>query len=118
MMIIVKFPYLIQDLERKIESLADNQDPSNPDWGSDALQVLKAAKSLVIEIGEKGDQPEAILQQLRALVREFMDISIKRRQALMEANIYRPGRRDWIEDGYYMAQSSIMCFLSDFGRAQ
>jgi SMI1 / KNR4 family (SUKH-1) len=116
-MIIVKFPYLIQDLERKIGSLVDNHDPSNPDWSNDALQILKAAKSRVIEIGEKGDQPEAILQQLRALVREFMDISIKRRQFRMEANIYRHDRRDGIEDGYYMAQNSIMWFLNDCGRA-
>jgi SMI1 / KNR4 family (SUKH-1) len=116
-MIIVKFPYLIQDLERKMRSLADYQEPSNPDWSNDVLKVLKAAKSRVTEIGEKGNQPEVILQQLRALTREFMDTSIKLRQARMAANTYRPGYRDGLENGYHMAQNSIMWFLNDFGRA-
>jgi hypothetical protein len=116
-MIIVKFHHLIQDLERKMGSLADNQDTSNPDWSNDVLQVLKAAKSRAIEIGEKGDQPEVRLQQLRALAREFMDKAIERRQARMKANTYRYDRRDGLEDGYYIAQSSITWFLNDFGRA-
>jgi len=116
-MIIVKFHYLIQDLERKMGSLADNQDPSNPDWSNDVLQVLKAAKSRVTEIEEKGDQPEVILQQLRDLSRGFMEKSNERRQARIEANAFRPDRRDGIEDGYQIAQFSISWFLNDFGRA-
>jgi hypothetical protein len=116
-MIIVKFPYLIQDMERKMRSLADYREPSNPDWSNDVLKVLIAAKSRVTEIGEKGNQPEVILQQLRSLVREYMDTSITLRQARMRANIYRPGHRDGTEDGYHMAQNSIMWFLNDLGRA-
>jgi SMI1/KNR4 family protein SUKH-1 len=113
-MIIVKFHYLIQDLERKMGSLADNQDPSNPEWSDDVLQVLKAAKSRVIEIGEKGNQPEVILQQLRALAREFMEKAIESRFARINANTFRHDRRYGIEDGYHIAQSSITWFLDDF----
>jgi hypothetical protein len=116
-MIIVKFPYLIQDMERKMRSLADYREPSNPDWSNDVLKVLIAAKSRFTEIGEQGNQPEVILQQLRSLVREYMDTSITLRQARMRANIYRPGHRDGTEDGYHMAQNSIMWFLNDLGRA-
>jgi SMI1 / KNR4 family (SUKH-1) len=116
-MIIVKFHYLIRDLERKMGSLADNQDPLNPEWSNDVLQVLKAAKSRVIEIGEKGNQPEVILQQLRALALECMEKSNESSQARIKANLFRHDHRYGIEDGYHIARSSITWFLNDFGQA-
>jgi hypothetical protein len=55
-MIVVKFPNLVKDLERKMQSLAESEDPSDPDWSNDALEVLKAAESRLIEIQAQSAQ--------------------------------------------------------------
>jgi hypothetical protein len=110
-MIVVKFPNLIKDLERKMRSLADNEDPSDPDWSNDVLKVLKAAESRLNDIREKSSQPEAIHQQLKALRKEFGERLLARVDARRESGLYLDGRRDGFQDGYMMANASIRWFL-------
>jgi len=115
-MIVVKFPNLVKDLERKMQSLADNEDPSDPDWSNDVLKVLKAAESRLIDIREKSSQPEVIHQQLKALRKEFSERLLARVDARRESGLYLYGRRDGFQDGYMMANTSIRWFLGLYGK--
>jgi hypothetical protein len=114
-MIVVKFPNLVKDLERKMRSLAESEDPSDPDWSNDALEVLKAAESRLIEIQEKDSQPEIIHQQLRALRKDFGERLLARVDARRESGLYLHNRRDGFQDGYMMASASIRWFLGAYG---
>jgi SMI1 / KNR4 family (SUKH-1) len=103
-MIIVKLPYLIKELERKIWSLTNDRYLSGMEWRHDILPALEAAKSRVIEIQEKNGSAELVLRRLAALAVEFREKSAERGRTV--------GRSDGIQQAYHLAMGSIWWFLN------
>jgi SMI1 / KNR4 family (SUKH-1) len=103
-MIMVKFPSLLKELERKIRSLANDRYLSGTEWSQDILPVLEAAKSRVIEIREKNGSAEMIIRRLEALAVEFREKAAERGRIM--------GRSDGIQQAYFLVMGSIWWFLN------
>jgi hypothetical protein len=103
-MIIVKFPSLIKELERKIWSGANDQYSSGTEWSQDILPILEAAKSRIIEIQEKNSSAEVVLRRLAALAVQFREKAAERGRIM--------GRSDGIQRAYFLAMGSIWWFLN------
>ncbi len=111
-MIVVKFPHLVKDLERKIRILNDEQYPSDADWRKDVLKIVEMVKSRAIEIGEKNSQPEVIRRQLTALLEELRNKLQEKWQARTTTGRYSSTDKDGIEDGYWIAIASVNDFMN------
>jgi len=103
-MIIVKFPSLVKELERKIWSLTNDQYSSGTEWSHDILPILEAAKSRIIEVQEENSSAEVVLRRLEALAVEFREKAAKRGRIM--------GRSDGIQKAYFLAMGSIWWFLN------
>jgi hypothetical protein len=111
-MIVIKYPNLVKDLERKIHTLNDKQYPSNVNWRTDVLKILEMVKSRAIEIREKNRQPEEIHRQLTALLEELRNKVREKWQARAAASSYSSTDKDGIEDGYWITIASVNDFLN------
>src|SRR5262249_9687519 len=111
-MIVIKFPNLVKDLERKIHILNDEEYPSDVNWRKNVLKIVEMAKSRAIEIREKTSQPEVIHRQLTALTEELRNKLQEKWLGRTTTDRYSSTDKDGIGDGYFIAIMSLKDFLN------
>jgi hypothetical protein len=106
-MILVKFPSLIEALDRKIRSLDEDPYLAPLPWSHKYVQNLQAARSRLLEARQSTDSPDVLLRRLYELMLDFNKRGVQR----VDNELVR---YDWTSSshGWYAANWSIGGFLN------
>ena len=117
--IIMKFPALVRQLERKIHILTQDPYVSGTQWSHDVVAVLEGAKPRIIEIQEGNSPPEVILRQLQALAVEYKDRSPERSRTVYPGGGYSTQfHSEGTRHGWHQITATIWWYLNGRHRAK
>lgn len=106
-MILVKFPSLIDSMDRKIRSLTEDPYLAPLPWSQKFVQNLQTARARLLEVRQPTDSPDVLLRLLYELMLEFNKRSEQRGD-----NEPRLAHATSSRYGWYSAASTIMGFLN------
>ena len=107
-MILVKFPSLIDSLDRKIRSIAEDPYLAPLPWSQKFAHNLQTARSRLLEVRQSTDSPDVLLRLLYELMLEFNKRSEQRGDSEPARDHGTSSRRGW-----YSAASTIGGFLNN-----
>jgi cell wall assembly regulator SMI1 len=106
-MILIKFPSLIDSLDRKIRSLAEDPYLVPLPWSKKFAANLQTARLQLLEVRQRADSPDALLKSLYELLLEFNKRGERRSDSEPAQDHETSSRHGW-----YSAASTIMGFLN------